>query len=41
VAGSFGRTVVFLSIAATAFVGVLILWFLMPETRPATKPGGL
>jgi hypothetical protein len=31
---SFGRMVVFLSIAAAS---VLVLWFLMPETRPATK----
>jgi sugar phosphate permease len=38
IAVSFGRTVVFLSIAASALVAVLILWFLMPETRPATKP---
>jgi MFS family permease len=41
IATSFGRTVVFLSIAAAALIAVLILWFLMPETRPATKPGGL
>ena len=33
IAVSFGRTVVFLSIAAEALVAVLILWFLMPETR--------
>jgi MFS family permease len=38
VAVSFGRTVVFLSIAAAALVAVLILWLLMPETRAATKP---
>lgn len=38
IAVSYGRTVVFLSIAASALVAVLILWFLMPETRPATKP---
>jgi MFS family permease len=41
VAVSFGRTVAFLSIAAAALVAVLILWFLMPETRPATKPVGV
>jgi len=41
IAANYGRTVVFLSIAATALVAVLILWFLMPETRPATKPVGL
>jgi MFS family permease len=41
IAASFGRTVVFLSIAACALVAVLILWFLMPETRPATKPVGV
>jgi MFS family permease len=40
IAVSFGRTVVFLGIAAAALVAVLILWFLMPETRPATKPVG-
>jgi MFS family permease len=40
IAVSFGRTVVFLSIAAVAIVAVLVLWFLMPETRPATKPVG-
>ena len=40
IAASFGRTVVFLSIAAAALVAVLILWFLMPETKPATKPVG-
>jgi MFS family permease len=40
VATSFGRMAVFLSIAATALVAVLIVWFLMPETRPATKPVG-
>jgi MFS family permease len=37
IAVSFGRTVVFLTIAAASLVGVLVLWFLMPETRP-TKP---
>jgi MFS family permease len=37
VANDFGRTVVFLSIAASAFVAVLIVWFLMPETKPATR----
>jgi MFS family permease len=40
IAVSFGRTVVFLSIAAAALAAVLILWFLMPETKPATKPVG-
>jgi MFS family permease len=40
IAVSFGRTVVFLSIAAGSLVAVLVLWFLMPETRPATKPFG-
>ena len=41
IATNFGRTVVFLSIALVALVAVLILWFLMPETRPSTKPVGL
>src|ERR1700736_840662 len=36
----FGRTVVFLSIASVALFAVLTLWFLMPETRPSTKPVG-
>jgi MFS family permease len=40
IAMSFGRTVVFLSIAAASLVAVLVLWVLMPETRPATKPFG-
>jgi MFS family permease len=38
IAVSFGRTVVFLSIAAASLIAVLVLWFLMPETRPAAKP---
>ncbi len=37
VAMHFGRMAVFLSIAACAFVAVLIVWFLMPETKPATS----
>jgi MFS family permease len=40
IAESFGQTIVFLSIAASALVAVLIVWFWMPETKPATKPGG-
>ena len=36
VAVSFGRAVVFLSIASVALLGTLILWLLMPETRPST-----
>jgi MFS family permease len=40
VAAIFGRTVVFLSIASVALFAVLTLWFLMPETRPSTKPVG-
>jgi MFS family permease len=40
IAVNYGRTVVFLSIAASALVAVFILWFLMPETRPTTKPAG-
>jgi sugar phosphate permease len=40
IAVSFGRTVVFLSIAAAALAAVLILWFLMPETGPTTKSVG-
>ena len=37
IAASFGRTAVFLTIAAVALLAVAILWLLMPETRPATK----
>jgi MFS family permease len=40
IAASFGRTVVFLSIASVGLVAVLILWFLMPETRPSTRRVG-
>ena len=36
VAVSFGHAVVFLSIASVALLGTLILWLLMPETRPST-----
>jgi MFS family permease len=35
IAASFGRTVVFLSIASVALLAVLIAWFAMPETRPS------
>jgi MFS family permease len=38
IAMSFGRTVVFLTIAAASLASALVLWFLMPETKPATKP---
>jgi MFS family permease len=38
IAASMGRTVVFLSIASVAVIAVLILWLLLPETRPSTKP---
>jgi MFS family permease len=37
VAVSFGRTGVFLSIAAVGLLAALTLWFLMPETRPSTE----
>jgi MFS family permease len=40
IAAGFGSTVVFLSIASVGLVAVLILWLLMPETGPATKPVG-
>jgi MFS family permease len=40
IAAIFGRTVVFLSIASVALFAVSMLWFLMPETRPSTKPAG-
>src|SRR5205823_8958158 len=36
-----GRTLVFLSVAIVALLAVLILWFLMPETKPPIKPVGL
>jgi MFS family permease len=35
VAAHFGRTVVFLSIAAVALLAVLVFFFFMPETRPS------
>jgi MFS family permease len=34
VGASFGRTVVFLSIASVALLAVMIAWLAMPETRP-------
>jgi MFS family permease len=37
IAGSFGRTIVFLSIASVALVAALIIWFWMPETRPSPR----
>jgi MFS family permease len=37
VAVNFGRTTVFVTIASVALLAALILWFLMPETRPAAK----
>jgi MFS family permease len=40
VAVSFGRSVVFLSIALVALLAALILWSLMPETRPSARPAG-
>jgi MFS family permease len=36
VAGNFGRSAGFLSIAAVALTAVLVLWLLMPETHPQT-----
>jgi MFS family permease len=38
IAASFGRTVVFLSIASVALLAVLIAWFAMPETRRLLTP---
>jgi hypothetical protein len=35
VAAQFGRTVVFLSIAAVALLAVVVFFFFMPETRPS------
>ncbi|HEV2097674.1 MAG TPA: hypothetical protein VGR45_01975, partial [Stellaceae bacterium] len=40
IAANYGRTIVFLCIAASALAAVLILWLFMPETRPAAKPIG-
>ena len=37
VAGSLGRAAGFLGIAVVALAGVLLMWFLMPETTPAKK----
>jgi MFS family permease len=37
IAVSFDRTTVFLSIASVALLAALVLWFLMPETRPSTE----
>src|SRR5215471_16521038 len=38
IAVSFGRTIVFLSIASVALVAALIIWFWMPETKPSPRP---
>jgi MFS family permease len=37
IAVSFGRTIVFLSIASVALVAALIIWFWMPETKPSLR----
>jgi MFS family permease len=37
IAVSFGGTMVFVSIASVALLATLILWFFMPETRPASE----
>jgi MFS family permease len=37
VAGNFGRSAGFLSIAAVALTAVLVLWLLMPETHPSNR----
>jgi MFS family permease len=37
IAVSFGGTTVFVSIASVALLATLILWFFMPETRPASE----
>ncbi|HZD28355.1 MAG TPA: MFS transporter [Xanthobacteraceae bacterium] len=34
-AAGFGRTAAFVSIASVGLLAVLILWFLMPETKPS------
>jgi MFS family permease len=36
-AASLGRAAGFLGIAAVALAAVLLLWFLMPETRPSNR----
>jgi MFS family permease len=37
VAEALGPSAAFLCIAATALIGTLVIWFLMPETRPQTE----
>ncbi len=37
VAGSLGRAAGFLGIAAVALAGILLMWFLMPETKPSKR----
>ena len=39
-AGGFGRTAAFVSIAAVGLVAVLIVWFFMPETKPSAMNEG-
>ncbi len=37
VTGCLGPAIGFLSIAAVALIAVLLLWLLMPETKPSTR----
>jgi MFS family permease len=37
VTGRLGPAIGFLSIAAVALIAVLLLWLLMPETKPSTR----
>jgi sugar phosphate permease len=37
VAGSLGRSAGFLGLAAVALAALLLLWLLMPETRPSNR----
>jgi MFS family permease len=39
IAGSLGRAAGFLGIATVALVAVLLLWLLMPETKPSNRSG--
>jgi MFS family permease len=41
IAGAWGDTAAFLSLAGAGWCAALLLWLVMPETRPAEMPAGL
>jgi predicted MFS family arabinose efflux permease len=39
IAGTLGHTAAFMNIAAVSLTALLLLWLLMPETRPSAENG--